>query len=83
MIVEIPTKEEHWGISFNRGQFWIKNRCPKCGAKRGVKRFRGFSYDGRYRMVVDCWQNECGHIDLYRDVRKEGRPIRKQLVNFA
>lgn len=72
MVVEIPAIEQHCGLSSNLGTFWIPDYCPKCGARRGVKRWTGFSFDGSRRLVVDCWQNECGHIDKYADVRKEG-----------
>ncbi|MCF8096107.1 MAG: hypothetical protein K9J79_12185 [Desulfobacteraceae bacterium] len=70
MIVQIPTCDDHRGISL--GTFMIRDRCPKCGAARGVKRWIGKSYDGSRWLFVDCWKNACGHIDMYRDVRKEG-----------
>ena len=69
MIVEIPLTEEHEG--YYKGKFQISDKCPKCGARRGIKRWRGLSYDGSRRMEVDCWSNECGHIDKYSDIRKE------------
>lgn len=75
MIVEIPTKVEHCGNPMFLRMFEIKNECPVCGAERGVKRWKGFSYDGSKRLVVDCWQNACEHIDVYSDVVKEGTLI--------
>lgn len=62
---------EHMGIPANRITVEIADHCPKCGAKRGVVRGRGFSYDGSRRLEVDVWQNECRHIDKYSDVRLE------------
>ena len=52
--------------------------CPKCGAKRGTKVWRGLSYDGSKRLTVDCWRNECDHIDTYQDIVKEGKRITKK-----
>lgn len=75
MIVEIPIKTEHEGYPGYLRKFEIADTCPKCGAKRGVERWKGLSYDGSRRLNVDCWKNECGHIDLYKDVVKEGKLI--------
>ena len=69
MKVEIPTREEHEG--FYSGTFEISDKCPVCGGPRGVKRWKGLSYDGSRRLSVDCWSNPCGHIDKYSDVIKE------------
>ena len=73
MMVEIPTCEQHEG--FYRGRYEIDDKCPRCGAQRGVERWRGFSFDGSRRLTVDCWENACGHIDKYSDVRKEGKRV--------
>jgi len=75
MIVEIPIIVEHEGYPGNLRMVEIADTCPQCGAKRGVKRWRGLSYDGSRRLEVDCWKNECGHIDRYRDVAKEGKIV--------
>ena len=77
MIVRIPMVEQHCGISLYLGRYRIRRRCPKCGARRGIKKWQGFSFDGSRKLIVDCWKNECGHIDLYSDVRKEGKLIRR------
>lgn len=77
MIVEIPVVTEHAGHPGYLRKLEISDQCPKCGAKRGIKRWKGFSYDGSRRLVVDCWDNECKHIDKYRDVRKEGKIVVK------
>jgi len=29
------------------------------------------SYDGSRFLMVDTWENHCGHIDKYSKVRKE------------
>jgi len=75
MIVQIPAQKEHCGIFL--ATYEIQDTCPQCGQKRGVKKWKGFSYDGSRRLVVDCWRNECGHIDKYDDIRKEGTLIQK------
>ena len=72
MKVTIPRCEQHEG-------FWsmtvtISDYCPKCGMKRGTDTLhKGFSYDGSRRLVVDCWNNPCGHVDKYSEVREEAR----------
>jgi hypothetical protein len=71
MEVTIPACNQHEGSPFNLMTVEISDQCPKCGAKRGVKRWSGLSFDGSRRLVVDCWSNECGHIDKYEEVRKE------------
>lgn len=71
MTVTIPSITEHAGYYFNLTTIEIADECPKCGKKRGVKRWEGLSYDGSRRLNVDCWENECGHIDKYSDVIKE------------
>lgn len=71
MIVTIPKIAEHNGSPLNRMTIEISDKCPKCGAKRGVKVREGFSYDGSRRLVVTQWENECEHIDTYEEVRQE------------
>jgi len=68
MHVTIPTCEEHAGFLTVSGE--ISDNCSKCGSKRG-KVYKGFSYDGSRRLVVDCWKNECGHVDKYSEVRRK------------
>ena len=48
----------------------ISNFCPICKSKRGDI-FKGFAYDGSERFEVDCWKNECGHVDMYNRVYEE------------
>jgi len=71
MIVRIPKVAEHDGSPINLMTIKISDICPKCGAKRGTKIFDGFSYDGSRRLNVTQWENECGHVDTYADVREE------------
>lgn len=76
MIVTIPICTQHAGYPGNIKKYQIKDECPKCGKKRGIERWEGPSYDGSRRLYVDCWKNECGHIDTYSEIRKEGTRIR-------
>ena len=71
MEVEIPITPQHEGMPSALRTFNISDKCPKCGKKRGIERWRGFSYDGSRRLSVDLWKNECDHIDKYSDVVKE------------
>jgi hypothetical protein len=66
--VTIPACEEHGGFRLMRvNLFWY---CPVCGQPRGeLKKVR--SYDGSRRLNVHGWDNACGHIDKYADVRVE------------
>ena len=73
MKVTVPSRVQHEGIFSMTVE--IQDSCPKCGAKRGIKRWQGFSYDGSRRLPVDCWSNECNHIDLYSDISGIPTPI--------
>lgn len=44
--------------------------CPICGAPRGEIQ-NGRSYDGSRVLFCNTWQNPCGHVDKYADVRTE------------
>lgn len=66
--VEIPSCERHEG--FHKVKVKLKWYCPICGKLRGqIKRVK--SYDGSLWMICDGWDNPCGHIDRYADVRDE------------
>lgn len=69
--VEIPKISNHEGLPENLVKISISKFCPKCGAARAKRIWKGFSYDGSRRLQVDCWENECSHIDEYRDVLLE------------
>ena len=72
MKVTIPSCEQHEG--FSSITVTISDYCPKCGKKRGIDTIhKGFSYDGSRRLSVDCWENPCGHVDKYSEVREEVR----------
>jgi hypothetical protein len=70
MKVTIPRITEHAGYPGNLITVIISDNCPVCGGKRGEK-FSTLSYDGSRRLCVDGWNNPCGHVDYYVDVRKE------------
>lgn len=72
MIVEIPACAPHEGLYTVRVE--IADTCPVCGGPRGTP-YRTISFDGSRRLECDGWKNPCGHIDLYADVRKEGRSV--------
>lgn len=66
--VYIPARDEHEGIfGTNVKLRWV---CPKCGAPRGTIKV-GRSYDGSLVLFCDTWQNPCGHVDKYADLRAE------------
>lgn len=82
MRVTIPLLQQHAGYSSNLGTFEIEDKCPKCNKPRG-KIFEAISYDGSRRLHVDSWINPCGHIDLYEDVRKEGKRVEFKAVGVT
>lgn len=45
----------------------IADRCPTCGAARGVPRRRVVVVEGA-QVWLDEWRNPCGHIDHYAGV---------------
>lgn len=66
--VTIPACDDHDGHAFVRVTLiW---ECPRCGGPRGEPH-PALSFDGSRRLSVDGWDNPCGHVDLYRDVRRE------------
>jgi len=66
--VTIPAGREHQGYySLTVKLYWT---CPTCGGPRG-EIGTGFSYDGSRRLVVNVWENPCGHVDYYPNVREE------------
>ena len=66
--VTISSRENHEGhYASTITVEWV---CLKCGSPRG-ETYSGFSYDGSRRMAVDCWDNPCGHLELYSDVLAE------------
>lgn len=66
--VYIPARDEHEGIfGTNVKLRWV---CPKCGAPRGKIKI-GRSYSGSIVLFCDTWENPCGHVDKYADVRAE------------
>ena len=72
MIVTIPSSSTHGG--FGLVTLEISDNCPTCGEKRG-EIFATHSYDGSRRLNCDGWNNPCGHIDKYSDIRQEGKRV--------
>jgi len=70
MTVTIPACRHHEGLYARTVK--ILDSCPICGKRRGDV-VSGLSYDGSRRLAVDMWQNPCGHLDRYSDVRDEAR----------
>jgi len=66
MIVTIPSRNDHEGIFSMTIE--VPDVYPKCGGPRG-KPFDTISYDGSRRLHCSGWENPCGHIDRYSDVR--------------
>ncbi|WP_418345806.1 hypothetical protein [Rhodococcus pyridinivorans] len=48
----------------------IAGTCPRCGGPRGEPYPYNFYDDGAW-LVADCWDNPCGHVDLYNAVLAE------------
>lgn len=46
-------------------------KCPECGGERGPV-VQGLAYDGSVTLIVDTWQNPCGHTDRYADLVRDG-----------
>lgn len=69
-LVKIPACAEHEGLrSVHVLLSWV---CPVCGAPRGEPH-EGRSYDGSRILYCDTWENPCGHIDKYENVRQEAK----------
>jgi hypothetical protein len=64
--VVIPACPQHEGVM--RLQVALPWRCIHCGAPRGEPR-PAVSYDGSLRLDCDGWENPCGHVEKYSEVR--------------
>lgn len=58
----------------------ISDNCPVCGGKRGQPKPHHFCEDGEW-FTVDKWENDCGHIDKYKDCYFESKEIEKASPN--
>lgn len=66
--VTIPARDEHQGWQSMEVELeWI---CPVCGGPRGEPH-SAISYDGSRRLHCDGWENPCGHVDKYANIRIE------------
>ena len=73
--IEIPACENHGGVHLMK--ITIPWSCPICGGPRGEP-CKVRSYDGSTYLACDGWENPCGHIDLYKNVREEWFTIRNR-----
>lgn len=64
--VTTPACRGHGGLHSMTAQ--LEWRCLTCGGPRGEP-YKGQSFDGSARMTVDRWDNPCGHVESYADVR--------------
>ncbi|NNP68412.1 hypothetical protein [Acinetobacter sp. Ac_5812] len=77
--VTIPAVAEHGGFHHMTVALpWV---CIHCGSQRGEVR-QGMSFDGSRRMQVDMWDNPCGHVEKYADVRVFVAKYRDQLKHL-
>lgn len=66
--VTIPACQDHGGFhSIKVTLPWV---CRVCGEPRGEP-FVSVSYDGSRRLQVHSWNNPCGHVEKYQDVRRD------------
>ena len=56
----------------------ISKNCPVCGKPRAKAYPYHFCEDGEW-FTVDKWDNECGHIDKYKDCFFESDKLLKQV----
>lgn len=55
----------------------IADNCPVCGGKRGAPVAHNFCEDGEW-FTVDRWDNQCGHLDKYKDCYLESVELKKE-----
>lgn len=72
--------------TYNGGDGWtyypltvkVGDKCLHCGGQRATPYAFTFCEDGEW-LTVDRWNNECGHLETYREVYTEwlelGKPI--------
>lgn len=66
--ITIPACQQHEGYRGNLLTIEVDWNCLICGAERGEV-FETLSYDGSRRLAVSGWQNPCGHVETYTEVR--------------
>lgn len=69
MIVTIMYRNTYTGgdgWTFYPMNVEISDNCPICGGKRGQPKEKYFCEDGEW-YTVETWDNECGHVDKYKD----------------
>ncbi|MCI3877731.1 MULTISPECIES: hypothetical protein [Acinetobacter] len=77
--ITIPAVADHEGYrSMTVTLPWV---CMHCGGPRGEIK-PGMSYDGGLKMQVDMWDNPCGHLESYADVRVFVAKYRDQLKHL-
>lgn len=54
------------GWKYHPVKIQIGDFCPVCNHPRGKTRPYTFYEDGD-TFTVDTWENDCGHVDLYKD----------------
>jgi hypothetical protein len=66
-IVRIPACEQHAGLQALVVEIpWY---CIHCKKPRGEP-FETLSFDGSRRLGVHGWNNPCGHVERYSEVRQ-------------
>lgn len=64
--ITIPACVEHHGVYMRTATVpWV---CIHCGGPRGEPH-KVRSYDGSLSMAVDGWENPCGHVEKYGEIR--------------
>ncbi|HGS4936979.1 TPA: hypothetical protein ACMDTC_004283 [Vibrio parahaemolyticus] len=59
----------------------IGDRCPKCGSLRGKPKWLRQCEDGEY-FDVQVWDNDCGHVDAYKEVFNEAKALSKRKSDY-
>lgn len=65
--ITIPATEDHEG--YRSIKLMVPAVCIHCGGPRGEV-YGGWSFDGSRRLAVSCWNNPCGHVEKYGELRK-------------
>lgn len=72
-VIDRRAMDEQWGnglFSYVTRTIEISDFCPVCGGPRG-EAYTERQYEDGDCCYVTRWNNQCGHVDKYRDVLVE------------
>lgn len=71
--IDIPNRDTNGWLQGTKA-VTVDWRCPTCGEEMGETQVSNFYEDGE-SYAVHTWENECGHIAEYKDLKEIRGPF--------